>query len=77
MGYGKRQGIENQKKNQKKNHTNHCIVKNTARSPGSLRRLAVIQTPEKDSQVTLVRKIHKELNNNNHNNEYFLDCWQL
>ena len=31
-------------------HHNNCIIENTEKSPGDLRRLAVTQTPEEDNQ---------------------------
>ena len=39
------------------NHLNYCIIEtgqNTGKSPGDLTRLAVIQTPVKDHQLTLM-----------------------
>ena len=46
------------------------IGQNTEKSPGDQRRLAVIQTPVKDRQLTLVRKTHEKYNNydNDYNN---------
>ena len=44
-------------------HSNYDIVKiglNTAKSPGDLRRFALIQTPVKDHQLMLVSKKCKE-----------------
>ena len=38
-------------------HPNYCIIKigqNTEKRPGNLRRIAVIRTPVKDHQLTLV-----------------------
>ena len=50
-------------------HPNYYIIendKNTEKSPGDLRRLAVTQTPVKDHQLTLMWKIlMSEYNNNN------------
>ena len=37
---------------------------NPQKSPRDVRRLAIIQTPEKDHQLTMVRKTHKERNTN-------------
>ena len=45
------------------NHPNYSIIEigqNTEKSPGDLRRLAVIQTPVKDHQLTLMWKTLKE-----------------
>ena len=44
------------------------VGQNTEKSPGDLRRLAVIQTPVKDHQLTFVWKTRKEQYNNNNNN---------
>ena len=44
-------------------HPNYCIIEigqNTEKSPEDLRRLAVIQTPVKDHQLTLMWKTLKE-----------------
>ena len=41
---------------------------NTEKSPGDLRRLAVIQTLVKDHQLTLMLKTQGVNNNNNNNN---------
>ena len=38
-------------------HTNYNIVKNNAKGPGDLRRLAVTQTTEEKNQLTLVWQI--------------------
>ena len=35
-------------------HPNNCIIENTEKSPGDLRRLAVSQTPVKDHQKKLM-----------------------
>ena len=38
-------------------HPNYCIIEigqNTEKNPGDLKRLAVIQTPVKDNQLTLM-----------------------
>ena len=48
------------------------IVKNTEKSPGVLRRLAVSQTPVKDHQLTLQWKTRKDSNNNNNNNNLII-----
>ena len=61
---------ENQEMN--RGNQNYCMVKidqNTEKSHGDLRRLAIIQSPGKGSQLTLVRKTCKE-NNNNNNREF-------
>ena len=49
-------------------HPNYCTIKigrNTEKSPGDLRKLAVIQTPVKDHQQTLMEKT-QGVNDNNH-----------
>ena len=44
------------------------IGRNTANSPGDLKRLVITQTPGKDQQLTLMWKTLKGQNNNNNNN---------
>ena len=44
-------------------HPNYSIIKNgqnTEKSPGDMRTLGVTQTPEKNHQLTLMRKTLKE-----------------
>ena len=46
-----------------RNHSKYCIIKigqNTEKSHGDLRRLPIHQTPMKNHQLTLMRKILKE-----------------
>ena len=53
--------IGNRKKS--RDHLNYSIVKishNTEKGPGDLKKLAVIQAPVKDHQLTLVGKTRKE-----------------
>ena len=65
--FGKKPGgFRNQRKN--RDHTDHSIAKigrNTEKSPGDLKRLAVTQILVKYYQQILVRKICKEYNYNN------------
>ena len=58
------EGLEN--KRTSRDHPDCNIIKigqNTETSPGDLRRLAITQTPVKDPQLTLLRKTHKGVNN--------------
>ena len=62
--------IRNQRKN--RDHPDYRIIaidRNTEKSSEDLRRLSIIQTPQKDHQHLLVGKTHfKFFNNNNDNN---------
>ena len=57
------QGLEDlENKTTSRDHPNYCsieISQNTEKSPGDLMRLVVAQTPVRNYQLTLVRKILK------------------
>ena len=59
--YSQRQGKKDEKiGNHNRDHLNYCIVENTEKSPGDLRRLDVTQTSVKDHQLKLEWKTHKK-----------------
>ena len=58
-GFGKGSGrVGNWRKN--RDHPNNNINKNTEKSPGGLKRLAITQTTKKNHQLTLVGKTPQE-----------------
>ena len=50
----KRGGIENQKNRDHPDHSSVKIGKSSEKCPGDLKKLALVQTPVKDYQLTLV-----------------------